>query len=67
LIILQIYTSANKGPKRLYELASVIEEQFEKRSIGSTQVLGGTLSIVGIDKDDTSLFRADYSLKFNSF
>ena len=67
LFIAQIYTQANRGPKRIYELASAIETQFSRSFLGSTQTYDGTLTIVGIDKDDTSLFRADYSLTFNSF
>jgi hypothetical protein len=65
--IVEIYAQSNKGPKRIYEIASVIEDYFANRSFMKTQVSSGTLQVVGIDKDDTSLFRADYSLKFNSF
>jgi len=67
LFIVQIYTQANKGPKRVYELASAVENQLSRNFLNSTQTYGGNLAIVGIDKDDISLFRADYSLKFNSF
>ena len=67
LIILQIFTQANRGPKRTFEIAAKLEEHFENKLIQSTQVGRGTLDVLGIDKDDTSLFRADYSLQFNSF
>jgi len=67
LIIIQIYTQANMGPKRVYEVADELAALFRNKQLMSTQTQEGSLSFQGLDKDDTSLFRADYSLKFNSF
>ena len=67
LIVIQVYTQANMGPKRMYELADNLADLFRKKQLMSTQTQDGELTIIGLDKDDTSLFRADYSLKFNSF
>jgi hypothetical protein len=67
LIILQIYTRANQGLLRTTEIADELNVLFEKEFTNDTQLYDGVLSVKGIDKDDTSLFRADYSLQFNSF
>ena len=67
LIIVQVYVKANSGPARVYEVADELATLFQRDLIRDTQLYDGTLAIKGIDKDDTSLFRADYSLQFNSF
>jgi hypothetical protein len=67
LVILQIYTRANQGLLRTTEIADELNTLFEKEFTNDTQLYDGVLSVKGIDKDDTSLFRADYSLQFNSF
>ena len=67
VIICQIFVPTNEGPRRLYELADVLKGLLARKIISSTQVYDGILSIQGADKDDPSLFRADYSLTFNSF
>jgi hypothetical protein len=67
LIILQIYTRTNQGMLRTTEIADILNNLFEREITSDTQLYDGVLSVKGIDKDDTSLFRADYSLQFNSF
>jgi hypothetical protein len=67
MIIIQIYTRSNKGLARCYEIADKLSTLFDSNYSNSTQLHDGTLNVRGIDKDDTSLFRADYSLEFNSF
>ena len=67
LIIIQIYTRSNQGALRTYEIADKLSNLLENQYTVDTQLSDGTLSVKGIDKDDTSLFRADYSLQFNSF
>jgi hypothetical protein len=67
VIIIQLYVKANSGPARVYEVADELATLFQRDLIRDTQLYDGTLAIKGIDKDDTSLFRADYSLQFNSF
>jgi len=67
IIIIQIYTRSNKGLSRCYEIADKLATLFDSNNSNSTQLSDGTLNVRGIDKDDTSLFRADYSLQFNSF
>jgi|SaaInlStandDraft_1057018.scaffolds.fasta_scaffold09275_6 hypothetical protein len=67
MIIIQIYTRSNKGSLRTYEIADKLADLLENQYSVDTQLSDGTLNVRGIDKDDTSLFRADYSLQFNSF
>jgi len=67
MIIIQIYTRSNKGLARCYEIADKLSTLFDSNYSNSTQLHDGILNIRGIDKADTSLFRADYSLEFNSF
>ena len=67
LFNVQIYVQANRGPARVFQLAESLDTHFSKKLLGSTQTHRGKLDVVGMDKDDTSLFRADYSLFFNSY
>lgn len=67
LIIVQIYCQSSTGPSRVFEIADILKSLMERQTIVSTQVSDGSLELYGVDKDDISLFRADYSLQFNSF
>ena len=67
MFIAQIYVQANQGPLRVYEVADELEELIVRKVFSSTQTYDPVLFMVGVDRDDKSLFRADFSLQFNSF
>jgi len=67
LFICQIYVKADAGPRRMAVIADILDSVIRRKQINSTQTGASTLSIKGADSDDTSLFRADYSLNYNSY
>ena len=67
LFIVQIYVEAEKGPGRMAAVADVLDQLLNRKTINKTQLGSSNLDTKGADKDDTTLFRADYSLKYNSF
>lgn len=70
LVIVQIYTKANTGPKRVMEIADFLDRILQTKKLNShdlTVTSESTLNFLGIDQDDNSLYRADYSVRFNHY
>ena len=67
LFIAEIYVEAEKGPRRMAAVADVLDQLLNRQQIGKTQLGSSNLDTKGADKDDTTLYRADYSLAYNSF
>jgi len=72
LVIIDIFAAAGESSKRNFLIADTLDRHLVNRVFttsdsGSTQFLGSTLSIVGFDKHNPSLFRASYSIPFNFF
>jgi len=68
IFICQVYTQANQGPNRLNEVVDLLDSIFKKKLLeGGTQTSKSAIDIKGKDSNDPSLFRADYSLTFNSY
>lgn len=64
-VIVQIYTQAGKGPSRTYEIADLLDSELQNKTFtNGTQTGTSSLSILGIDNDDKSLFRGDYQISF---
>ena len=68
VFIAQIYTGINIGPRRVYQISDLIDDVLNKQLLENNVQTGSSwLDVKGNDPDDSSLFRADYSLSFNSF
>jgi len=67
LFICQIYVKADVGPRRLAVIADTLDSVLNKKQINQTQTGTSSLATKGADSDDISLFRADYSLTYNSY
>jgi hypothetical protein len=67
VLIIEIYVTAGNGTKRISELADKLDEFLEGKTMNKVQCTSSSLSILGKDKDNPSLFRANYSISFNYY
>jgi len=68
LIIIQIYTPVNTGPRRIYEISDLLDNVLQKQQLGEgLQTNASALDPKGNDPDDPTLYRADYVLRFTSY
>ena len=67
-VIVQIYTRAGNGITRSTEIADILDTVLQAKNLSrGTQTGTSTLSFLGIDNDDNSLFRADYNVSFRNY
>ncbi|RLA26251.1 MAG: hypothetical protein DRQ62_00010 [Gammaproteobacteria bacterium] len=72
LLIIDIFVSAGAGPSRVNQLADKLDLYLAGKSISTAtaavcQFQDSSLKIVGTDKDNSSLYRATYTIPFNYF
>jgi len=68
LIIIQIYTQVNKGPRRTYEISDLLDGVLQRKYLNDVvQTQTSALNVKGNDPDDPTRFRADYVLRFSSY
>jgi hypothetical protein len=69
--IVDIYTAAGKGPTQYHTIADKLDTYLANSTvgIGATSVQFGSSALVskGIDKDNSALTRAQYTIPFNFF
>jgi len=64
-IFIQTYVQANKGVKRLMEIADLLDNILQNKTLlNGTQTSSSSLQVVGIDRDNPELFRGDYTVDF---
>ena len=67
-VIIQIYTRAGNGITRSVEIADILDTILQVQTLPSgTQTGTSSISFLGIDAQDNSLFRADYSVSFRNY
>lgn len=69
-VMIDIFTPIGYGPKLSYEIADILDNYLagkEFRITGTTQFLSSSLSLVGVDSDNSNLYRMIYSIPFNHF
>lgn len=73
ILMIDIFTKADEGPKRLSAIADKLDSYLSGKSLTtSTGILtqfpqNSTLDLKGIDKDNPTLFRVTYTIPFNYF
>jgi hypothetical protein len=72
ILIIDIFTLAGEGTKKASLIADKLDDYLVGKSIitlekYATQFNGSSLSFSGIDKDNTSLFRSNYTIPFNFY
>jgi len=64
-IFIQTYVQANKGVKRLMEIADLLDNILQNKTLANgTQTRSSSLQVIGIDRDNPELFRGDYTVDF---
>lgn len=71
LIIVDIFTTADAGPKAASTIADTLEQHLARKSVrtglGTTQFQTGSLSLRGKDSVNPLLFHSSYSIPFTFF
>jgi hypothetical protein len=66
--IAQIYVQTGLGSRRIMEIADHLDDVLQAKTLSNgTQTGTSALSFLGVDPDDNSLFRADYSISFKKY
>lgn len=65
LIILSVFVDTTKGDAQLFAIGDTLSTIFEKRTLANgTTTDMGSMKPIGIDPDNSSLYRGDYSVPF---
>ena len=68
LLILSIFVKAGDGDKALFNIAETLDSFFEGKTLtNGTQFGPSTLSTLGLDPADNTLYRGDYSINFKAY
>lgn len=68
MLIISIFVKAGNGDKDVYTLADTLDGFFEGKTLqNGTQFGPSTIKYSGLDRDDPSLYRGDYSITFKTF
>lgn len=68
LLILSIFVKAGKGDKDLFTVADALDSFFQGKTLtNGTQFGPSTISTLGLDPVDNSLYRGDYSINFKAY
>jgi len=66
--IIQIYVQTGLGVRRIMEIADHLDDVLQAKTLSNgTQTGTSALSFLGVDPDDNSLFRADYTISFKKY
>ena len=67
-IIIQIYTKAGLGISRATEIADILDEFLQSKTLTrGTNTGTSSVSFLGVDSNDNTLFRADYLVPFRNY
>ena len=68
LVIIQVYVTANKGIRRLMEIADLLDSLIQNKTLSNgTKLESSSMSVLGQDKDNPDLFRGDYTVNFKFY
>ena len=68
IIYVQIYVQANQGLKRLMEIADILDTILQAKSLpNGTKTQASSLNVLGMDRDNPELFRADFAVNFTYY
>lgn len=67
-IILSVFVDNTAGDKDLYNVADLLDNYFQGKTLtNGTQFGPSTITPLGIDNVNSSIYRGDYSINFNSY
>lgn len=69
ILLVRIFTDAGEGARRAFSIADSIDSLLAGKILtpNNTQMGLGTLSTIGLDGDNPSLFQAQYSINYTNF
>jgi len=71
LVNIDIFVKAGLGPNAIYTISDSLDNYLVGKSItignNVTQFKNSSVSIIGVDKDNSMLFRAIYAIPFNHY
>lgn len=68
LLIISIFVDAGKGQTRVFEISDALDEFLSAKKLKNNVLTKGSfLTFAGLDPDNKSLYRADYTLPFTQF
>jgi hypothetical protein len=72
VFIIDIFTPAGNGPKRVSQIADKLDQYLVGKSMSTsagsvTQLQNSSLQPNGIDRDNSTLYRSTYTIPFNYF
>jgi hypothetical protein len=72
VLIVDIFTSAGNGPKPTSLIADKLDQYLVGKvlstsSQGTTQFMNSNMKVVGLDRDNPTLYRSVYQIPFNYF
>ena len=65
-VVCNIFVPVGQGMKRANEIADQLDTLF-KQPISGVQLTNSFLTTVGVDTDNSGLFRLDYTVNFNNY
>ena len=68
IVYVQIYVQANQGVKRLMEIADLLDNILQNKTLtNGTQTQQSSLNVLGSDRDNPELFRGDFAVDFTYY
>ena len=66
-VLCNIFVPVGQGVKRAHEIADLLNTLLSKKTISGVQLTNSFLTTVGVDTDNSGLFRLDYTINFNNY
>jgi hypothetical protein len=66
LLVLSVFTDNSSGQLELFKTADILDTFFQSKRIGKVDFGVSTCRPVGVDPDNPTLYRGDYSISFVS-
>ena len=63
---LNVFTLSGQGEKRMYEICDALDVLLNGKTLGPVQFGKSTLTKIGLDPQDSQLWRCDYIVPFTS-
>lgn len=67
LLIMSIFSDTASGDGKVSDIADTIDNFFAKKQLSRISTGHSSMNIIGIDTENSALYRADYSVPFTFF
>lgn len=66
-IVCNIFVPSGTGQRRAVAIADVLDGLLSRKIISNIQTTNGYINNIGVEKNDSGLYRIDYVVNFNNF